>query len=428
MRYTILALGSRGDVQPYVALGLGLRSAGHDVVIAATVDYAGLVAEHGLPFAPLAGRIADLMDRDLVCDALDKGRVNPLPLARRFLCAVAPLMSRLLADARAASESADALIVSTLARPLGNALAEARGGGLPVHATHFHPATPTGAHPHPFFPPLALLGPAYNRLTHVLGEHGFAQFLRLSLDAARRDVLGLPPLGPLGVTRRTAAWQRGPALYGYSAHVAPPPPDWDTRRHVVSGYWFLDRSAGWTPPPRLVNFLSAGPPPVYVGFGSVLAGRDPDQVSRLIACALGRAGQRGLLWRGWGDLGNIPLPDTILVLDEPVPHDWLFPRCAAVVHHGGAGTTAAALRAGAGSVIVPFFGDQRFWADRVHALGAGTPPIKRAELSEDRLVAAVERAVSDPVLRERARAVGGLLSAENGVARALAALAEDKTA
>ena len=157
-----------------------------------------------------------------------------------------------------------------------------------------------------------------------------------------------------------------PILYGYSPAVIPPPADWGADIHVT-GYWFLDPAEDWTPAAALVDFLAAGPPPVYVGFGSMSSrkprNRQPDPGRA------GRTGQRGIIHAGWGGLQR-RLPDSVLMVDGD-PFSWLFPRVAAVVHHGGAGTTSAGLRAGVPSVVVPFFGDQPYWGSVSLTSGSG---------------------------------------------------------
>ncbi|MCP4593378.1 MAG: glycosyltransferase family 1 protein, partial [bacterium] len=156
--------------------------------------------------------------------------------------------------------------------------------------------------------------------------------------------------------------------------MAPKPSDWGEQAHVT-GYWFLDHVSDWQPPADLVRFLESGPPPVYVGFGSMMS-RRAEQTTRITLDALKQSGQRGLIATGWGALSQSDLPDEVFLI-ESVPHDWLFPRTAAVVHHGGAGTTGAGLRAGVPGIVVPFGGDQPFWARRVEALGVGPAPIPR---------------------------------------------------
>lgn len=422
MEFALLALGSRGDVQPFVALGLALRRLGHKVRLVGLADYAELVAAYNLPYTAVVGAAAELMDRTLVNEALDAagGRL-PLGFARRFLEQVEPLVARLCAECLRACEGADALVVSTLGLYPGLLVAEKLG--LPLVPVHFHPHGATAALPDVSFAPLpwAPLAGIYNLATHHLAAHGLWQLLRGALNRARREVFGLAPLG------RAALWGRvhrfAPlTLYGYSVAVAPRPPDWPARR-VVTGYWTPGRPPGWAPPPELERFLAAGPPPVYVGFGSVLAGRDPGAVTALLVAALRRAGVRGLIYRGaWGDLAPWSLPDDMLAIDG-APHDWLFARVAAVVTHGGAGTVAAALGAGKPVVTVPFYGDQRFWGRRVAALGAGPPPIPRRELEAGRLGGAMRAVCTDGAMQRRATALAALLAGEDGAARAAELLA-----
>jgi sterol 3beta-glucosyltransferase len=210
-----------------------------------------------------------------------------------------------------------------------------------------------------------------------------------------------------------------PVLHGYSEHVLPRPADWPDGA-LVTGYWFLESDATWQPPDRLRDFLAAGDPPVYVGFGS-MAGADPRRLARVVAEATRRAHVRGLLAIGWGGLDAGDLPDSVLAIDE-APHDWLFPRVAAAVHHGGAGTTAAALRAGRPSVICPFIGDQPFWGRRVRALGAGSDPIPQKRLTAENLAAAIREVTTNPAIGRRSRELGERIRGEDGVANAVSAL------
>jgi UDP:flavonoid glycosyltransferase YjiC (YdhE family) len=202
-------------------------------------------------------------------------------------------------------------------------------------------------------------------------------------------------------------------LYGFSHAVIPPAADWGANVHVT-GYWFLDRSESWTPPPALADFLAAGPPPVYLGFGS-MSTQKPRETADLVLAALSKAGQRGIILSGWGGMTASDLPGTVFPLAS-APFTWLFPRMAAVAHHGGAGTTAQGLRAGVPSIVIPFFGDQPFWGARVRALGAGPAPIPRKKLTVERLAEAIEQAVSDQGMRAKAAAIGAKIRAEDGVA------------
>ena len=186
----------------------------------------------------------------------------------------------------------------------------------------------------------------------------------------------------------------------------------------MTGYWFLDPAADWQPQPELLDFLASGPPPIYIGFGS-MASRQPRATADMALEALRRTGQRGVLYAGWGGLHKEDLPDSVFMVGS-TPHSWLFPRMAAVVHHGGAGTTAAGLAAGVPAVITPFFADQPFWAQRVYELGAGPKPVPRRKLTAENLAAAIEAALSDATIRARVATLGARIRAENGVAAAVA--------
>lgn len=415
-RITILAIGSRGDVQPFIALGLGLQRAGYTVCIAAAADYAELVETYGLAFHPLVGRISTLLDPAGVEQFLAHAD-HPVWAGRHFVRQVNPIVAQLMRDCRIACQDAHALIVSTLGMYCGLHLAEKLQ--IPWIVAHLHPYGPTGAAPHMFFPSLPLdtpLGSVYNRWTHSLADTVLWQVLRRPFNRSRHRLLDLQPLGPLALLQRLRRFAP-PTLYGYSASVAPPPADW-SNGGPITGYWFLAAN-GWQPPAALAAFLAAGPPPVYLGFGSMMLGRDGDRITQLVVDALQQVGERGILYRGWGELGRMALPPAVLAVDA-VPHDWLFKRVQAVVHHGGAGVTAAALRAGVPAVVVPFLGDQHFWAKRVCDLGAGPTPIWADELSAERLAQALATAVHSTTMRDRAAALGQQLKAERGVHKAVA--------
>ncbi len=418
----MLALGSRGDVQPFVALAVALQERGYRVTVAAAADYGPLAGAYGVPFTPVGGYVAELMNMGLVNELLD-GAHNPLYFARAFLGELAPLLTTILADCWQIAQQADLLLVSTLGLYLGLDLVEKRP--CPLVAVHFHPllAVPDRAHVNfPSAPAWLPLAPAYHQLTYWLGRHGLWQLLSPLLNRARRTVLHLPALSPWARYRR--AQQALPTLFAYSPTVAPlasdcvlPPAT------AITGYWFLPQPAAWQPPAPLLDFLAAGAPPVVITFGSILGGREPNQMTQLLVDALAQSGQRGLIYRGWGDLGNIELSSTVLAIDA-TPHDWLFARAAAVVHHGGAGTTAATLRAGLPSVVVPVFGDQLLWADRLQVLGTAPPPLPRVQLTATRLAAAIDQVVTQPAFRTQAQQIQQALHAEDGVATAVAWLAE----
>ncbi len=205
-------------------------------------------------------------------------------------------------------------------------------------------------------------------------------------------------------------------IYGYSAAILPKPPDW-TGNQQISGYWFLDTARDYLPEPDLLDFLAAGPPPIYIGLGSMVD-HERSEFTRILIDALKETGQRGILSGGWSELGSENLPDFIFPVGE-VPHDWLFPQMAAVVHHGGAGTTAAGLRAGVPNVIVPSFADQFFWGWLVQESGAGPKPIPRKKLTAANLSEAIQQAVLDENVKNNSRKISQHIRDENGIEAAV---------
>jgi len=277
------------------------------------------------------------------------------------------------------------------------------------------PLHPTRAFPSYASPTQRNLGGFLNRFTYLASDTMFWFPYRSAVNRFRQEQMNLPQI-PIWVNEIRQWQRRCPVIYGFSPSVVQKPPDWGD--HVeVTGYWFLDRQPGWQPPADLADFLAAGSPPVYIGFGS-MSTRKPQETTELVLRALSRDRQRGLLLTGWGGLSEIDLPDYVFKI-ESAPHDWLFPQMAAVVHHGGAGTTAAGLRAGIPTIIVPHFIDQPFWGQRVADLGAGPQPIPRKQLTAERLADAINIAVTDEKMRRRAADLGEIIRAEDGVARAV---------
>ncbi len=410
MRITVLAVGSRGDVQPYIALCAGLRAAGHEPRLATHASFRHAVESRGLEFRALTGDPNELIQSRDGTAWLESGE-SMLVFLRRFLRLFRPLLGTYLDDVRTACQGTEAIIFAPLAFA-GWHVAEALR--VPCWMGAVQPATPTRAFPAMPLAGSRSLGRTLNLVTHAVYQQLGWQALRPALNQWRRNSLGLRPLplaGPFKTLRTT------PALYGFSSLVLPKPGDWPEWCDLT-GYWVLDRSDAWEPPGELIEFLAGGLPPVYVGFGSMVP-RDPEETWVIVLGALRRAGFRGILATGWMGRGRQDVPDDVLVVDE-IPHDWLFPRVAAVVHHGGAGTTAAALRAGRPAVVVPFFADQPFWAQRVAALGVGPEPIPHKRLSVDRLARAIRTAVSDCGMIQRATGLGAQLRAEDGVENAVA--------
>ena len=409
MRIVLVTIGSLGDVQPIFALALGLQRAGHEVRVVTHASFASLASRLGVDLRPTSA--AD--PRRLLESAEAReifSRRNPFGAWRGFASLAESSARTVYVDTLAACEGADALAYSGLAVFPGYAVAERLG--LPYLATHLIPIGPTARFPSALLPQGPAWIPGYNRLSHGVAIRlvwrGFAPLM----DRARAE----EPLASRFPSPAAVAAGARVALFGISPAVLPPPPAWSGWARFT-GYWFLDEPSAWDPPPELLRFLEGGPPPVVVGFGS-MSGRDPVRTTRIVIEALQRARLRGVLLSGWGGLKPEGLSPSVLALDF-APHRWLYPRAAAIVHHGGAGTTASALRAGVPSVVVPFAFDQPFWAERVRRLGVGPAPVPERALTPARLASAIRRAIEDPRMARAARALGERTREEDGVGTAV---------
>ncbi|MFD8547471.1 glycosyltransferase [Streptomyces sp. NPDC059649] len=404
----LTAAGSYGDVAPYTGVGARLRAAGHDVTLATHDTYEPLVRAAGLTFRRLP---ADPRGRR-PADGTAPPQGAP-PGRRELMRRAAAFIEELgggMADA--ADDDTDLLLLSATTAPLGHHLAEAHG--IPSLGLFLVPQAPTGD-----FAPVVSGGRALGRWgNRALGRLSLRVIDRLYAGATRtlRARLGLPPATPATVRRRAeaAGW---PVLHGFSETLLPRPADWRPGLDVV-GNWWPWHAPDAQLPPTVRDFLAAGPPPVFLGFGS-MAGGEGERLGELAVRALRRAGVRGILQSGWAGLSTAHASgaDDVLTIGE-VPHALLFPHMAAVVHHCGAGTTAAGLRAGVPTVPVPVTADQPFWAARLAASGVATAPIPFAQLTGDtgvaRLAHALTQATTGPERHARARAAATRLAAEDG--------------
>lgn len=391
MRVLITAVGSTGDVAPYTGLGTRLVAAGHDVAIAAFSDLGNVVTAAGLEFraVPVEGRAVQ-RTVDL------RGNIR----AMRTLIGA---MDTLYDGIASAADGADVIVSHSLYMIPAACVAEALS--IPMLVAPLVPFHPTGA-----FPPLTgmpSLGRVGNRLAHHVNLG--CMFTTLSpFTRGLRRRQGLPAKGPSSVWARLEE-SEVPVCNAVSPAVLPRPSDWRPGVGMV-GYLWPSRPAGWEPPSELVDFLAAGPPPVYVGFGSLGVGAG-GRLSGLVADALRQAGLRGVVHAGWADLAMAG--DDVMTV-RYVPHDWLFPQMGAVVHHAGAGTTAATLRAGVPSVPVPIAFDQPVWARRLRDLGAAPTVLPYRRLSAPLLAAGIRMAFDRPEYRARAAQLAALVGSEDG--------------
>ncbi len=412
MRITICTFGSRGDTQPYLALAVGLQQAGHQVMLVASPDHAEWIRSYGIEVYPLRFSLQAFAQRPDQKNAL-KGR-NMLRILREFRSGFETYLAGVMDDCWKAAQEAEYLVLSSITT-MGVDIASRRD--IPVALVSLGPIfPPTRAFPMVMLPFRFSLGGRYNYLTYTLYLRVGWLFVGSMINRWRTTRLDVPPWHSTREILNALGDDRVPWLNSYSPQVLPKPPDWAAHHHVT-GYWFLDAQPTWQPSVELAHFLESGPPPVYVGFGS-MSDKDPERLTRLFLRALELTGQRGVLLTGWGAVARLPTSASVVYVDD-VPHSWLFPRMVAVVHHGGAGTTAAGLRAGVPSLITPFLLDQYAWADRVVKLGVGLRLADNKRLTAEKLAHAIHTAVTDSALRARAVDLGERIRAENGVACAV---------
>ena len=404
MRIAVVCNDTRGGIQPYVALALGLRRAGHDVRAVAPSKLSSMFSEVGLPVTALSGDVdAVLRSSD---GAAERGAIASMRLAARELPRIIQTWTKETLDACAGVEVVTGGIGGMV---IGLSVAEKVGARFVE--SHLQPiGAPTDAYPGVLLPGVPRwLGAWGRRMSHRLSDSALWMSFRGAMTTARKNVLGL--------SGEPNAAKGQPVLYGFSRHVVPVPTDTD-RPRSATGYWVLPTPGDWVPPAELEAFLARKGTVVTIGFGS-MASRDAEALTQLVLGSVRGAKVRAVLVSGWGGLKAAGAGDDVFFADS-LPYEWLFPRVAAVVHHGGAGTTGTALRAGVPAVVVPFTMDQPFWGSRVEALGAGPKPIPRERLTQERLADALRAAVGDTEMRARAAALGARLRQEDGVAEAVA--------
>lgn len=394
MRALIITFGTEGDVRPMAALGAALIEAGHAVRFLATADTAEAARALAIPTVELPGAV-----RAPLSAAGTTGNANGAAALARV---VNDNTSTWLKLALEHGADCDVVVAGGLAAFVGFSAAEKLGA--PGVGAAMFPITPTAAFASPFLPPGA---PAWaNRLTHRLANGLVWRSMARATNAARREV---------GLLARRGGWIEYPALYGFSPSLVPRPADWPANA-AICGLWSKPMT-DWAPPDDLAAFLAAGEPPIYVGFGSMTLA-DPSGLLAALTEAIG--GRRALFYPGWSGISQPELPPNFHVIG-PTPHDWLFPRTAMAIHHGGSGTTHSAARAGVPSIVAPFAGDQPFWADRLRRLGVAPAAIDVRRPDGRRIAAAIAFADRDDV-RARAAGLGQAMAAEDGLAAAVAQL------
>jgi len=411
VRVLILTFGTLGDVRPFVALAKGLRAAGHDAAVCTAEGFRSLVVGAGVDYVHMGNEMLDLVQSEMP-------RMGGVSDALRLVSRMSAAMrSALLDQWQAACEFRPSLLVYHPKMLGGLHIAER----LQVPAVASLPLpflTPTRAFPIPFIAHWPFGGSA-NKLSYQFNRFTAVAYGGM-INSFRRETLGLPAMSRWSDYLRFPDGRPVPVLYGFSSHVVPVPEDYPGHAHVT-GYWFLDEPETWHPPTELVDFLAGGEPPVYIGFGSMGFGKHARTRGQIVVGAVEKARVRAVVATGWGGLEVGSLHDGVHVV-ESVPHAWLFPRTVGVIHHGGAGTTAAGLVAGRATLVCPVLGDQGFWAQRVHDLGAGPAPLPVRRLSVEELADRLMILGRKASYRRCARAVSEKLRLEDGVANAVGIL------
>ena len=388
----VLTAGSTGDVEPFAVLAGVLAGRGHTVTLAADAGFESLAPGGGVEFAPIRADFHSLL---------------PTPERKRpsLRGEVFPVIRGMLEDGWTLARSRQPEVIvahqKSLAAPH---LAEALD--IPhVRALTVPMLTPTRA--------FAVPGLVRRNLGGLLNRASYRLVGLLSRPYAglirrwRGDDLDLAPRGKPPAAAKT--------LYCYSPSLVPTPADWPPDA-VATGYWLREQSGADPVEPALDDFVGAGAPPIYIGFGSSV-GPDPARLGAAVSDAVRRAGVRAVIASGWGAISGLRSDSDRLVV-ESAPHHWLFPRVAAVVHHGGAGTTAAGLVAGRPSVICPFQGDQYFWGAAVQRAGAGPQPLPANKLTPASLASAIQAAINDVAMRARVTELSERITSEDGATRA----------
>jgi sterol 3beta-glucosyltransferase len=410
MRIAILTYGSQGDVEPFVALGHRFCRAGHQVRLAAPAAYQTRFDLKGIDLIPLPGDPGQLVQ-----DLVDTAGTNRIQMFQSMAKFVIPLAVQVFGEAKKACQGVDVILHSFLLTSTGIGLGKELD--IPTFSAQLFPVfSPTSEFPAPTFPDLPL-GGGYRRLTHELVSLTFKWGSRFLYQRVRRKNPHLPQLtdwipGVLGN-------ENVPILYGFSSHVVPKPSDWQHLAHLT-GYWIPEEEHEREPAREIVDFLAAGPAPITIAFGSTKTKR-LSEIKHKVLSTVTERNQRCILVTGETD-PTYPASDVLQV--DYVPYSWLFPRSAAVIHHGGAGTTARGLMAGIPNIILPFTSDQPFWGRQVHSLGAGPKPIPAKNPSLKDLNLALDQALNNQEMKGKAKRIANLLREEDGTTQALRIIEE----
>jgi UDP:flavonoid glycosyltransferase YjiC (YdhE family) len=416
---TIIGLGTRGDVQPLIPLAERLVQQQYDVTIATHDCFKQLIIDHNLKFCSAGGNPMEILESSAGQELLNSGS-NPLLNVFRLVKLAKPIIIEIFQKVFWACSQTDIILGNDVALFLGHYLGKKLN--VPHVQIHYYPLHATETMPNIYFNLNFLHNHKFiqkkiYRLTHFLYEKVFSFLMQSSISEACTTILNLP-----AVDSYSSALRQTPlTLCAFSPHIVPKPYDWNDRIHLT-GYWFLNHEAEWKAPSQIEKFIKAGSAPIYIGLGSKPT-ENPKKMTDIIIEALCISGQRGILSTGWKGLSKNYEHENVLFTDY-IPFDWLFPKMSMVVHAGGLGTTFCGIRAGIPNIVLPFFDDEPFWANRIHALGIGPKPIPFKEINAKKLAHAINEVISNPRIKKDASFFGKLIDAEKGVEKAVHILNE----
>lgn len=400
MRITIPTIGSRGDVQPFIALAQGLKQAGHSVTLASHPTMKKLVESHGVTFAPIGPNIDIAQEAAAIRHRAGNAIVGLIQGMRFGFRMLESCHDDILTQCR----KTDLVIVPTAIAAGKN---EAELSSRPYLSVTLMPwAIPWDDPARPLFK--RTIYRTLDILIHLVTT--------LPLNRIRNKQ-GLPPVGKEGFTSsRLNLVPVSPAVFEEN-------PLWEPHHHLV-GYWFAQKPDNWRPNADLLSFLENGEPPVLISLGAMSLGKEDALASaKLFVDAIQQAGIRAII-QGWETgIKQLTLPATIYAVGS-LPHSWLLPRCTGIVHHGGYGTTSAGLQAGIPALLIPHVSDQFYWGQQINKLGTGPKPIPRKKIDKDGLAASLNELIRDKNLHARAAALGKQISTENGIGNAIRLIEE----
>lgn len=392
--FVIPTIGTRGDVQPYIALAIALKNAGHHAQVASHPCMRTLVESYGVDFSPIGPDIdIGLETATIQANAPHWaiGFMRVMKFSFRMLEAAHPDLANLC-------KTADAVIVSHTA---AGSIEADQFSKHKISVTLFPQAIPVKDDSEPFG----------KRLIGSLAGWGMGLAMSRPLDRIRKKY-GVPKMGPNGITSDQLN------LVPISPHIIPPDPRWETR-HQMTGYWFAEPPTEWQPPRELVAFIENGDPPVVISLGAMaLGGADARETAKLTIQAVERTGVRAI-FQGWPEvMKDLKLPSGTMSAGS-IPHTWLLPRARCFVHHGGFGSTAAAFQAGIPALVIPHIIDQYFWGQKVFELGVGPQPIPRAKLTVENFAERLQNAATNEGYLEKATELSTSIRSESGLSKAV---------